>query len=128
MMETSFLLLDELTDEQRMYRDSLRRVMQDLATPEYLRAIDKEGRYPSELYDAWVELGLLPIGCPEQYGGSGGTLADLLMISQELAYWSYDVYTAYSVPLYTAMSLMKVGSHEQKQEIIPALLEGRIKL
>ena len=121
-------LLGAPTEDQRMYRDSLQRVMAELATPEYLRAIDQEARYPYEIYDAWIELGLFRIGFPEAYGGIGGDLSDLLLVSQDLAYWSYDVYTAYSVPLYTAMTLLKIGSEAQKQEFLPALMEGRIRL
>ncbi|MBY4596417.1 acyl-CoA dehydrogenase family protein [Ottowia caeni] len=121
-------LIGAPTEDQRIYRDSLQRVMAQLATPEYLRAIDNEARYPYEIYDAWTELGLLRIGFPEAYGGIGGDLKDLLLISQDLAYWSYDVYTAYSVPLYTALTLLKVGSEAQKQEFLPALLDGRIRL
>lgn len=124
----SHSLLGAPTEDQRMYRDSLQRVMAQLATPEYLRAIDQEGRYPYEIYEAWIELGLFRIGFPEEYGGLGGDLTDLLLISQDLAYWSYDVYTAYSVPLYTALTLLKVGSDAQKQEFLPALMEGRIRL
>jgi alkylation response protein AidB-like acyl-CoA dehydrogenase len=121
-------LLGAPTEDQRMYRDSLQRVMAELATPEYLRRIDQEGLYPYEIYDAWTELGLFRVGFPEAYGGIGGDLSDLLLISQDLAYWSYDVYTAYSVPLYTAMTLLKIGSEAQKQEFLPALMDGRIRL
>lgn len=121
-------LLGAPSEDQRMYRDSLQRVMAELATPEYLKNIDQEARYPYEIYDAWIELGLFRIGFPEAYGGIGGDLTDLLLVSQDLAYWSYDVYTAYSVPLYTAMTLLKIGSEAQKQEFLPALMEGRIRL
>jgi alkylation response protein AidB-like acyl-CoA dehydrogenase len=124
----SHSLLGAPTEDQRMYRDSLQRVMAELATPEYLRRIDKDAVYPYEIYDAWVELGLFRIGFPEEYGGIGGDLTDLLLISQDLAYWSYDVYTAYSVPLYTALTLLKIGSEAQKKEFLPALMEGRIRL
>jgi alkylation response protein AidB-like acyl-CoA dehydrogenase len=118
----------EKTEDQRIYLDSLQRVMSRLATPDYLSRIDSGGLYPYEIYDAWVELGLFRIGFPEAYGGIGGDLTDLLLISQELAYWSYDVYTAYSVPLYTALTLLKIGSEDQKKEFLPALMEGRIRL
>lgn len=127
-MDAATDYLGDLTDDQRMYRDSLGRVMARLATPDYLSRIDREALYPYEIYDAWVELGLFRIGFPEAYGGIGGDLRDLLLISQDLAYWSYDVYTAYSVPLYTALTLLKVGSEEQKQEFLPALMEGRLRL
>jgi len=116
------------TEEQRLYRDSLARVMARLATPDYLRRIDREALYPYEIYDAWVELGLFRIGFPEEYGGVGGDLRDLLLVSQDLAYWSYDVYTAYSVPLYTALTLLKIGDEDQKREFLPGLMDGRLRL
>ena len=121
-------LLGEITDDQNMYLDSLHRVMSKLATEDYLQRIDREGVYPDEIYKAWVELGLFRIGFPEAYGGLGGDLKDLLLISQELAHWSYDIYSAYSVPLYTALTLLKIGSEAQKQTFLPALMEGKIKL
>ncbi|MBV7486837.1 acyl-CoA dehydrogenase family protein [Bordetella sp. BOR01] len=121
-------IAEDQTEEQRLYRQSLHRVMSKLATPEYLARIDRDAQYPYEIYDAWIELGLFRIGFPEEYGGLGGGLRDLVLISQDLAYWSYDVYTAYSVPLYTAMTLLKIGSEAQKQEFLPALMDGRLRL
>jgi len=49
------------TEEQRMMRESVRKAMDRIATPDYVRRLDREQAYPSELYDAWVELGLLRI-------------------------------------------------------------------
>jgi len=121
-------LLPPQEEEQRIFRESLHRVMAKLATPEYLRGIDEEGRYPYEIYQSWIELGLFRIGFPEVYEGVGGSLNDLLLVSQDLAYWSYDVYTAYSVPLYTALTLLKIGSEAQKAEFLPALMDGRIRM
>ena len=48
------------SDEQNILRDSVRKLMDKLATPEYVRRLDREQAYPEELYDAWVEMGLLP--------------------------------------------------------------------
>jgi alkylation response protein AidB-like acyl-CoA dehydrogenase len=126
--DRSSQLLGTTSEDQRMYLDSLHRVMGKLATEDYLQRIDREGHYPYEVYEAWVELGLFRIGFPEAYGGLGGDLKDLLLISQELAHWSYDIYSAYSVPLYTALTLLKIGSEAQKQAYLPALMEGRIRL
>ena len=47
------------TDEQNMLRDSVRKLMDKHAPPEYIRRLDREQAYPYELYDAWVEAGLL---------------------------------------------------------------------
>ena len=40
------------SDEQNILRDSVRRMMDKLATPEYVRRLDREQAYPAELYDA----------------------------------------------------------------------------
>jgi alkylation response protein AidB-like acyl-CoA dehydrogenase len=102
--------------------------MAKILTPEYLRQIDQEGRYPYEAYNAWVELGLLGRGIPEEYGGFGGSIEDMVLVSEDLAYWSYDVYTAYSVSLYTAMTLLKCGRQEQKEEFLPKLVDGTMRM
>ena len=44
----------EFTEEQNMFRDTVRKVMDKIATPEYVRRCDREAVYPYELYDAWV--------------------------------------------------------------------------
>ena len=71
MNEPSVSLLGPISDDQRMMLDSLHRLMADLASPKYLSEIDDQARYPHEIYDAWVELGLFRVGFPEAYGEIG---------------------------------------------------------
>jgi alkylation response protein AidB-like acyl-CoA dehydrogenase len=118
----------ELSEDQRLLQESLHRAMAKILTPEYLRRIDREGSYPYEAYAAWVELGLLGRGIPDAYGGFDGNIEDLVLISEDLAYWSYDVYTAYSVSLYTAMTLLKCGREEQKAEFLPKIADGSMRM
>ena len=56
------------TEEQRMMRESVRKAMDRIATPEYVRRLDHEQAYPYELHGAWVELGLFRIPVDEKYG------------------------------------------------------------
>jgi alkylation response protein AidB-like acyl-CoA dehydrogenase len=112
----------------RLSRDDLQRVMAEFATPETLRALDREGRYPYEIYEAWATAGLLRLGFPPAYGGTGGDLADLLLVAEDLAYWSYDLYIAYAVPLYASLRLLDCGSEAQKQKLLPAFMAGSLRL
>ncbi len=75
------LLLGTISEDQHIYLDSLHKVMAKLATEKYLQKIDHEGLYPFEIYNAWIDLGLFRIGFPEEYGGIGGDLKDLLLIN-----------------------------------------------
>ena len=61
-----------------MLRDSVRKLMDKHATAGIHPALDREQAYPDELYDAWVEMGLLRMPFPEEYGGLGGSVIDLV--------------------------------------------------
>ena len=109
-------------------RESIQRVMQKIITPEYLRRMDEEGVYPYEAYVAWVELGLTGLGLGPEYGGYGGTMEDLALVSEQLGYWSYDLATAYMVPLFTGQTLLKHGRPEQKDEFLKKLVDGKLRM
>src|SRR3990170_494212 len=118
----------EFTDEQNMLRESVRKMMDKLATPEYIRRLDREQAYPNELYDQWVEMGLLRMPFPEELGGLGGNVIDMVVLSQELAYKSFDFFTAYGGSVFCGLNVARKGSEEQKRYWIPKLLSGGIKM
>jgi len=118
----------EFTQEQDMLRESVRKLMDKLATPEYIRRLDREQAYPYELYKAWVELGLLRMPFPETYGGLDGSVIDLIIIAEELSRKSFDFFTAYGASVFCGLNIVRKGSEEQKQYWIPRLLSGEIKM
>ena len=117
-----------LSEEQRMMRDSVRKVMDRIATPEYVRRLDREQVYPDELYAAWVELGLLRIPFEEKYGGVGGSVMDLVIIAEELSRKSADFFMAYAGSVFCGLNVARKGSEEQKRRWLPKLLSGEIKM
>ena len=117
-----------LNDEQRMMRDSVRRVMDELATPEYIRRLDREQAYPHELYDAWVELGLLRVPFAESYGGLGGSVTDMVIIAEELSRKSADFFMAYAGSVFCGLNLARKGSEQQRQDWLPRLMSGEIRM
>ena len=60
----------ELPDELVQLRDSVRRLAQEKVKP-WARAIDKEGTYPNDIFEAFRDAGLLGLCVPEEFGGSG---------------------------------------------------------
>ncbi len=117
----------EFSEEQNMLRDTLRRRMDDLATPEMIRRLDQEQAYPDELYEAWAEMGLFQMPFPEEYGGLGGSVIDMVIISEELARKSFDFFTAYGGTLFCGLNLLRNGSEEQRRHWLPKLLSGEVK-
>jgi alkylation response protein AidB-like acyl-CoA dehydrogenase len=117
-----------LTEEQRMMRESVRKAMDRIATPEYVRRLDREQKYPDELYDAWVELGLLRIPFAEEYGGLGGNVMDLVIVAEEISKKSADFFMAYAGSVFCGLNIARKGSEEQKRQWLPKLLSGEIKM
>jgi alkylation response protein AidB-like acyl-CoA dehydrogenase len=116
------------TEEQRMMRESVRKVMDHIATPEYVRRLDREQAYPQELYDAWVELGLLRIPFAEEYGGMGGSVIDLVIVAEEISRKSADFFMAYAGSVFCGLNVARKGTEEQKRHWLPKLLSGEIKM
>jgi alkylation response protein AidB-like acyl-CoA dehydrogenase len=113
-----------LTDEQRMLREAVRRLMDSRATPQIVRRLDEEQAYPYELYDAWVENGVLQMPFPSSHGGLDGGVIEVAIISEELARKSFDLFTAFSCTVFCGLTLSRHGTEEQKQAWLPALMDG----
>jgi alkylation response protein AidB-like acyl-CoA dehydrogenase len=113
-----------LTTEQKLLRESVRKLMDTHATKDYVRAKDKAKAYPYELYDKWVEAGLLGVAFPEKYGGSGGGVIELAICAEEIAYTSADFQMCYAGSVFCGINLLNKGSEEQKAYWLPKIANG----
>ena len=116
------------TEEQRMLRDSVRKLLQKHAPPEYVRQHDRERTYPEELYQACAEAGLIGLPFPEEFGGAGGSLLDMTIVAEEIARVSADLVMAYTGNIFCGLNLVRKASEEQKRHWLPKLIKGEIKI
>jgi alkylation response protein AidB-like acyl-CoA dehydrogenase len=116
------------TEEQRLLRESIRKLMDKHAPPTYVRRLDREQGYPYELYNAWVEAGLLRLPFPAQYGGLGGNVIDMVIISEELSRTSADFAMAFGGSVFCGLNLVRKASEEQKRHWLPRLVSGEIRM
>ena len=78
-----FLLEEQLTDEQRMVRDSAAQYAQDKLMPRVLNAFRNE-HTDVEIFREMGELGLLGATIPEAYGGAGLNYVCYGLIAREV--------------------------------------------
>ncbi len=116
------------SEEQTLLRDSVRKLMERVATPEFIKRHDREQAYPYALYDAWVEAGLLRLPFPEAYGGLGGSVIDMAIIAEELSRTSADFYMAFASSTFCGLNILRKASEEQKRHWLPKLLSGEIRM
>ena len=116
------------SEEQKLLRENVRKLMDRHAPPEIVARLDQEQAYPYELYDAWVEAGLFGLPFPEQDGGLGGSVIDLAIVAEEIAYTSADLFMAFAGSVFCGLNIVRKGTPEQVGYWIPRLLSGKTRM
>ncbi len=116
------------TEEQNLLRETVQKLMAKHAPPETMRRLDREKAYPYELYDAWVEAGLLRLPFAEAYGGLGGSTVDSCIVMEEISRVSADISMAIGGSTFCGLNIQRKGSEAQRQYWLPKLLSGEIKM
>src|SRR3954464_2163266 len=115
----------ELTDEQRLLRDTVR----DFARQEVAPAaeeLDRTKSFPYELVAKMSELGLMGIPFPEEYGGGGADTLSYALAVEELT--RVDSSVAITMAAHTSLGTMPIhlwGTDEQKDDWLPQLCSGQ---
>src|SRR3970040_1390513 len=118
----------EYPAELTAFREEFRRYLDSVVTPELAGEIRAEEWGGPQTKAFWRKLGAdgyFGLGWPVEYGGGGKSLLYLHAFNYEMAY------RRLSVPLVTlntvAPTLMRIGSEEQKQELLPKILSRQIE-
>src|SRR6476619_6648294 len=74
----------DLDEDHLSFREVCRNFVDREMKPR-VREAEAEGLFPAELWPAMAKAGLLGIGHPEEYGGTGGGVLGLTILSEELA-------------------------------------------
>ncbi len=94
---------------------------------EYWRELDAERRYPEEFVGAMTEAGYLAALIPEEYGGMGLDLSGACAILEEVNRSGANAGPAHA-QMYTMGTLLRHGSEEQKEEYLPRIAAGELRL
>src|SRR6204780_219774 len=108
----------ELTEEQRMIRDTAR----DFATREIApkaAELDKTGRWPSEVVKKMGELGFMGVAIPQEHGGAGMDAVCYALAMEEIsaACASCGVIMSVNNSLFCD-PIFKFGTEAQKKNIL----------
>jgi alkylation response protein AidB-like acyl-CoA dehydrogenase len=117
-----------LTDERKLFQESIHKFMRVECPREYVRECDKEKRYPSELVKKMVELGWWSLTLPEAYDGYGDYL-DMVIFLEAVAYYSIAPARDWNRTVsMVGGTINRFGTAEQKAEILPKIARGEISL
>jgi len=94
---------------------------------EYWRKLDRDSEYPTEFVRALTAAGYLSVLIPEGYGGSGLPLGAACAVLEEIQR-SGGNGGACHAQMYTMGTLLRHGSTVQKQQYLPAIADGSLRL
>jgi alkylation response protein AidB-like acyl-CoA dehydrogenase len=116
----------ELTTEQRLLRDSVRRLVQDKVVPQ-AHGWDASGTFPRAMVDELAALGLLGISVDPAYGGGGMGAQETALVIEELA--RGDGSLALTVASHNGLAtghLEAAGTPAQKERYLRPLAAGKM--
>ncbi len=116
----------ELAPELAALRDSVRRLARDKVKPR-AREIDKTGEYPSDLFEAFRDAGLLGLCIPESLGGSGAGILGLTLAIEEVAKYSNTAALMLLLTRLPTGPVLIAGSDEQKAKYLPGIADGSMR-
>ncbi|GGB29638.1 acyl-CoA dehydrogenase [Sphingomonas metalli] len=119
-----FLLDDQLTDDERMIRDTARAYADDRLAPRIVEAFAQEHTDP-EIFREMGALGLLGPTVPEDYGGVGASYVAYGLIAREVERIDSGYRSMMSVQSSLVMyPIHAYGSEAQKRRYLPRLASG----
>jgi alkylation response protein AidB-like acyl-CoA dehydrogenase len=118
------------TDEPehiRQLREMIRRFVAAEMPPELRRRLDREHRFPPELFRKLAALGVCGLTIDEAYGGQGRDLVAAVAVIEELCRGGAFLAGPFiHCAFYGGMNIGENGSEEQKRELLPRLARGEL--
>ncbi len=94
---------------------------------DYWRKLDADKGYPTEFVREMTEAGFLTALIPETYGGSGLGLREACAILEEISLQGAHAGACHA-QMYTMGCILRHGSDEQKQQYLPKIASGELRL
>ncbi|HUN76688.1 MAG TPA: acyl-CoA dehydrogenase family protein [Steroidobacteraceae bacterium] len=94
---------------------------------EYFRKVDGERAYPSAFVDALTKAGWLAALIPQEYGGSGLSLAEASVIMEEINRAGGNSGACHG-QMYVMNVLVRHGSEAQKRDYLTQIASGALRL
>lgn len=116
----------DFTPEQLAVRDAISRICQDFGDDYWLER-DRIGGFPTEFHQAMAQGGWLGICMPEEYGGAGLGITEAAIMMRAISESGAGMTGASAIHMniFGLNPVVVFGSDEQKQRMLPPLIDGK---
>lgn len=119
-------MLNRSNDQFSDIRDAVRSLCAEFPD-DYHRKVDEERAYPEAFVEALTRAGWLAALIPEKYGGSGLGLTEASVIMEEINRSGGNSGACHG-QMYNMNTLVHHGSEAQRQEYLPKIASGELRL
>jgi len=124
--EDPFLLDEQLTEDERMIRDSTQAFASDVLLPRIEKAYLDETTDP-DLFRLMGQAGLLGVTLPEEYGAANAGYVSYGLVAREVERIDSGYRSMMSVQSSLVMyPIYAFGSDEQRKKYLPGLVSGKL--
>jgi len=115
-----------LSEEQNILKKSAHDFLAKECPKDLVRKLEESHKgYSPELWQKMAELGWMGLAIPEEYGGSGGSFLDLIILFEEIGY-NIVPGPFLSTVVLGCMPIAAAGSETQKKELLPGIASGEL--
>ncbi len=111
-----------LSEENKMFRDTVRKFAENEIAP-HVKQWEKDGKYPDKYYRRLSEMGFMGLLIPEEYGGAGGSIVDLVILCEEMGRAGASIPLTHTSACCRAIA--NQGNENQKRRYLPDMASGK---
>ena len=113
-------------DQYQDIRDAVRALCAQFPD-EYHRKIDEQRAYPEAFVDALTQAGWMAALIPQEYGGSGLSMAEASVIMEEINRSGGNSGACHG-QMYVMNAIVRSGSKAQKENFLPKIAAGALRI
>jgi alkylation response protein AidB-like acyl-CoA dehydrogenase len=115
-----------LNEEQRELKTVVRRWAEDKVAP-YAAGVDRDARFPAEMFKSFVDDGWVKLQYPSEYGGDGADSVSCAILVEEIARVCASSSLVATISKLACIPMIYWGSEELKSKYIPMAASGEIQ-
>lgn len=112
-----------LTEEQQMIVEVASQITNEMIIPQRAELDEKE-EFPRDILAAMAKADLFGIYLPEEYGGMGGGIFDIVLALEQLGRGCVGIATSFAANALGTIPILLSGSEELKHRYLPAIASG----
>lgn len=112
-----------LTEEQTMISELAQKFAREVIAPS-ASEFDAKAEFPTEIVAQARELGLMNVSVPEEFGGTGGSVLDLILVAEQLGWGCSGIALAILLNNLAADPINVAANDEQRKKYFGLLSES----